>query len=300
MSDSADYRQIDEVIGPSPRTVLLRQAIRHTGLIVGGTIVLVAVIMAVFAPWLAPYDPFVQNLDARFIPPFWMDGGSWEHILGTDHLGRDYLSRIIYGARISLLVGAAAALISGVIGVILGVSAGYFGGRVDMAITFLITARLAVPVILVALAVAALYGSSVEMLIIILGLLLWDRYAIVMRANTLQLRELDFVQAAKIQGCSIPWLLAREIMPNLLNNLIVIGTLEMAHAIILEAALSFLGLGVQPPLPSWGLMVAEGREHILFDSWLITVPGVFLFALVLAINLMGDGLRDVLAPESRN
>jgi peptide/nickel transport system permease protein len=229
-----------------------------------------------------------------------MDGGSWEHILGTDHLGRDYLSRIIYGARISLLVGAAAALISGVIGVILGVSAGYFGGRVDMAITFLITARLAVPVILVALAVAALYGSSVEMLIIILGLLLWDRYAIVMRANTLQLRELDFVQAAKIQGCSIPWLLAREIMPNLLNNLIVIGTLEMAHAIILEAALSFLGLGVQPPLPSWGLMVAEGREHILFDSWLITVPGVFLFALVLAINLMGDGLRDVLAPESRN
>lgn len=300
MSEPADYRQMDEVIGPPPRTILLRQARRHTGLVVGGTIVLIAVIMAVFAPWLAPYDPFAQNLDARFIPPFWMEGGSWEHILGTDHLGRDYLSRIIYGARISLLVGAAAALISGVIGVFLGVSAGYFGGRVDMAITFLITARLAVPVILVALAVAALYGSSVEMLIIILGLLLWDRYAIVMRANTLQLRELDFVQAAKIQGCSVPWLLVREIMPNLLNNLIVIGTLEMAHAIILEAALSFLGLGVQPPLPSWGLMVSEGREHILFDPWLITVPGMFLFALVLAINLMGDGLRDVLAPESRN
>jgi len=300
MRNQPDYKQIEEAIAASPRLIILRQSCRHAGLVIGAIVISVVAVMALFAPWLAPHDPFAQNLDARFVPPFWMEGGSFTHLLGTDHLGRDYLSRIIYGARISLLVGTSSALIAAVIGVTLGVAAGYFGGRVDFVITFLITARLAVPVILVALAVAAIYGSSLEMLILILGLLLWDRYAIVMRASTLQLRELEFVQAAKIQGCSVPWILVSEIMPNLLNSLIIVATLEMAHAIILEAALSFLGLGVRPPLPSWGLMVSEGRDQILFDSWLITIPGAFLFALVLAINLVGDGLRDVLAPESRN
>ncbi|MGE3989328.1 ABC transporter permease [Pseudorhodoplanes sp.] len=266
---------------------------------IGLAILGVVVIMALFANLIVPHDPFAQNLDARFVPPFWMEGGSWKHIFGTDHLGRDYFSRIIYGARISLVIGISVACIAAVIGVALGVSAGYFGGYVDLVITFLITARLAVPVILVALAIAALYGSSVKTLIIILGLLLWDRYAIVMRASVQQIRELDYVQAAKIQGCSTLRILAAEVLPNVLNNLIVIATLEMAHAIILEAALSFLGLGVQPPLPSWGLMVSEGREQILFDPWLITIPGAFLFMLVLAINLVGDGLRDVLAPDSR-
>ncbi len=299
MSTELDYRTIDDVSGPSPRTVLLRQSVRHAGLMIGLVILGVVVIMALFANVIAPHDPLAQNLDARFIPPFWMEGGSWTHIFGTDHLGRDYFSRIVYGARISLVIGISVACIAAMIGVTLGVASGYFGGYVDLAITFLITARLAVPVILVALAVAALYGSSVKTLIIILGLLLWDRYAIVMRASVQQIRELDYVQAAKIQGCSTLRILAAEVLPNLLNNLIVIATLEMAHAIILEAALSFLGLGVQPPLPSWGLMVSEGREQILFDSWLIAIPGAFLFILVLAINLVGDGLRDVLAPDSR-
>lgn len=299
MSTQLDYRTIDEVSGPPPRTVLFRQSIRHVGLMIGLAILGVVVIMALFANLIVPHDPFAQNLDARFVPPFWMEGGSWKHIFGTDHLGRDYFSRIIYGARISLVIGISVACIAAVIGVALGVSAGYFGGYVDLVITFLITARLAVPVILVALAIAALYGSSVKTLIIILGLLLWDRYAIVMRASVQQIRELDYVQAAKIQGCSTLRILAAEVLPNVLNNLIVIATLEMAHAIILEAALSFLGLGVQPPLPSWGLMVSEGREQILFDPWLITIPGAFLFMLVLAINLVGDGLRDVLAPDSR-
>lgn len=300
MNKISDYRRIDDAAEPSPSVVLWRNARRHLGLILGGSFILIMVFLAIFAPWIAPHDPYVQNLSARFIPPIWMEGGTWDHVFGTDQLGRDYLSRIIYGARISLMIGATAALISGVIGVVLGVSAGYFGGRVDMVITFLITARLAMPVILVALAVAAVFGSSIQMIVIILGLLLWDRYAIVMRASTQQIRDLDFVQAAKVQGCSVPWILASEILPNLLNNLIVIATLEMAHAIILEAALSFLGLGVQPPLPSWGLMVSEGRDQILFDAWLIAIPGAFLFLLVLAINLFGDGLRDVLAPESRN
>jgi len=295
-----DPRVIEEVVGPSPLRILIRRSVGHVGLIVGATIILIAVAMALFSPWLAPADPYVQNLSARFIPPVYMEAGSWTHPLGTDHLGRDYLSRIIYGARISLVVGLCAAMISAVIGVTLGVVAGYFGGWVDSVVTFLITARLATPVILVALAVAAVIGSSAEMLILILGLLLWDRFAIVMRSSTQQIRTIDFVEAARVQGCSVPWILISEIMPNLLNAFIVILTLEIAHAIILEAALSFLGLGVRPPLPSWGLMVSEGRESILFDSWLITIPGVFLFLLVLAINLLGDGLRDVLAPDQRS
>lgn len=291
---------IEEAVGPSPLRMLFRRSVGHLGLLAGAAIVLLAIVMAVFAPMLAPADPYIQDLSARLVPPVYMDGGSWSHPLGTDHLGRDYLSRIIYGARISLIIGLCAAAISAVIGVTMGVVAGYFGGWVDSVVTFFITARLATPVILVALAVAAVIGSSAEMLILILGFLLWDRFAIVMRSSTQQIRGVDFVEAARVQGCSVPWILLSEIMPNLLSSFIVILTLEIAHAIILEAALSFLGLGVRPPLPSWGLMVSEGREYILFDPWLITVPGVFLFLLVLAINLLGDGLRDVLAPDQRN
>lgn len=299
MSDQ-EFRQIEEAVAPPPRVLLLRRSGRHLGLVVGTVVFVAIALMALLAPWIAPYDPYAQSLGNRLVPPIWMDGGTWAHALGTDHLGRDYLSRIMYGARISLLIGVSAALLSGVIGILLGVSAGYFGGKVDMVVMFIITSRLAMPVILVALAVVALFGSSVQIVIIVLGLLLWDRYAIVMRASTLQIRQMDYVQAARAQGCSVPWLLLSEVMPNLLNNLIVIATLEMAHAIILEAALSFLGLGVQPPLPSWGLMVSEGKDYILFDPWIIAIPGAFLFVLVLAINLMGDGIRDVTAPDSRN
>lgn len=299
MSDQ-EFRQIEEAVAPPPRVLLLRRSGRHLGLVVGTVVFVAIALMALLAPWIAPYDPYAQSLGNRLVPPIWMDGGTWAHVLGTDHLGRDYLSRIMYGARISLLIGVSAALLSGIIGILLGVSAGYFGGKVDMVVMFIITSRLAMPVILVALAVVALFGSSVQIVIIVLGLLLWDRYAIVMRASTLQIRQMDYVQAARAQGCSVPWLLLSEVMPNLLNNLIVIATLEMAHAIILEAALSFLGLGVQPPLPSWGLMVSEGKDYILFDPWIIAIPGAFLFVLVLAINLMGDGIRDVTAPDSRN
>lgn len=299
MSDQ-EFRQIEEAVAPPPRVLLLRRSGRHLGLVVGTVVFVAIALMALLAPWIAPYDPYAQSLGNRLVPPIWMDGGTWAHVLGTDHLGRDYLSRIMYGARISLLIGVSAALLSGVIGILLGVSAGYFGGKVDMVVMFIITSRLAMPVILVALAVVALFGSSVQIVIIVLGLLLWDRYAIVMRASMLQIRQMDYVQAARAQGCSVPWLLLSEVMPNLLNNLIVIATLEMAHAIILEAALSFLGLGVQPPLPSWGLMVSEGKDYILFDPWIIAIPGAFLFVLVLAINLMGDGIRDVTAPDSRN
>lgn len=281
-------------------SILKKRIQGHQGMIIGSMIVVLIIMMALFAPFLAPHDPYQQDLLNRLIPPVWDSRGSSEHLLGTDHLGRDYLSRLIYGARISLLIGIGAALISGLIGTFMGVMAGYFGGRVDMVVTFLITVRLSMPVVLVALAVVAIVGGSLQVVICVLGLLLWDRFAVVMRSSTQQIRSMDYVAAARAVGCSVSRVLITEVMPNVINNLIVITTIEIAHAIILEAALSFLGLGVQPPLPSWGLMVSEGKDMMLFESWLITIPGVALFLLVLAINLMGDGIRDITAPENRN
>ncbi len=290
----------DEILEPSPAALLRRRAFKHYGFIIGGGVLAFIVLMALTAPILAPYDPYDQELTRRFIPPIWHEKGVWAHPLGTDFYGRDYLSRTMYGAQVSLLIGFTAMLISGVIGTALGVAAGYFGGKVDMVITFIITTRLAMPVILVALVVVALIGGSMSVVIWVLGLLIWDRFAVVMRSTTQQIRNLDYVAAAEAAGCSIIRLLLTEIMPNVFNALIVIATLEIAHAILLEAALSFLGLGVQPPTPSWGLMVSEGKGHMFFKPWVISIPGFALFSLVLCINLLGDGIRDITAPENRN
>ncbi len=289
-----------EILEPSPGAILRRRVFGDWGVMIGGGVLLAIILMAIFAPLIAPHDPLDQDLYRKYIPPIWHDKGNWEFLLGTDRLGRDFLSRLIYGAQISLLIGFSAMLISGVIGTALGVAAGYFGGRVDMVITFLITCRLAMPVILVALAVVAIVGSSLSVVIIVLGLLIWDRFAVVMRSSTQQIRNLDYIAAAEASGCSTMRILLSEIMPNILNNLIVVATLEVAHAVLLEAALSFLGLGVQPPDPSWGLMISEGKGEMLFKSWMIVLPGGALFAMVLAVNMLGDGIRDVTAPENRN
>jgi peptide/nickel transport system permease protein len=290
---------LDEITGPTPGQMLRKRIFGHQGLLIGAVVLIILTIIAILAPWIAPHDPYAQSLMTRMEPPVFMRG-TWEHPLGTDHLGRDYLSRLIYGARISLLIGAVAALISGLIGTAMGVAAGYFGGKVDAVVTFLINVRLAMPVVLVALAVVAILGGSLQVVIMVLGLLLWDRFAVVMRASTMQVRRREYVAVAQVIGASTPRILLSEIMPNIANNLIVVVTLEMAHAILLEAALSFLGLGVQPPTPSWGLMVSEGKNMMLFEPWLVLIPGAVLFVLVLAINLMGDGLRDVTAPENRS
>ena len=290
-----------EILAPTPGTLLRRRIFRHWGLLIGGTILAIIVLMALLAPWLAPHDPYDQQLARKLIPPIWHASAkaTWVHPLGTDQLGRDYLSRLLYGAQISLLIGFSAMLISGVIGTVLGVLAGYFGGRVDMVVNFIVTTRLSMPVVLVALAVVSIVGSSLTVVIWVLGLLIWDRFAVVMRSATQQIRAREFITAAQALGCSTTRILFTEVAPNILNHLIVVATLEMAHAILLEAALSFLGLGVQPPTPSWGLMVSEAKGLMFFDPWLITIPGVALFALVLAINMLGDGLRDVTAPENR-
>jgi len=290
----------DELIAPTPGALMRRRARSHLGLLAGAGVLALIVFVALAAPLLAPHDPYAQDLARRLIPPIWHETGTWAHPLGTDMLGRDYLSRLIYGSRISLLIGFVVMLISGLIGTTLGVAAGYLGGRVDLAVTYFVTVRLALPVILVALAVVALVGSSLWLVILVLGLLKWDRFAVVMRSATMQVRGLDYVVAAKAIGCSTLRIVIGEILPNVASALVVVATLEMASAILLEAALSFLGLGVQPPLPSWGLMISEAKAYMFFSAWLITIPGSALLALVLAINLLGDGIRDVAEPEGRN
>jgi peptide/nickel transport system permease protein len=285
---------------PTPGQVLRGRILRHRGVMVGGGVIVVIVLIALLAPVLAPHDPYAQSLILRLRPPVWMEGGSWAHPLGTDHLGRDYLSRLIYGAQISLTIGICTAMISGVLGTVLGVLAGYFGGRIDAVITFLVTVKLSIPTILLALAVVQLVGGSLTVVVLVLGFLLWHQFALVARAVTMQIRDMDYITAARTIGCSRARILLTEVMPNLMNQIIVVLTLTIASAIVIEAALSFLGVGVKPPLPSWGIMIAEGRAHIFFRPWLVMIPGVALFVLVLSINLLGDGLRDVTAPQGRS
>lgn len=288
-----------QILEPSPSAILRRRIFGNSGFMIGSLVLAGMTLIAIFAPLITKYDPYTQDLLNRIVAPEFL-GGKSDHVLGTDQLGRDYLARLLHGARVSLIIGLSAAMISGIIGTAMGVAAGYFGGRVDAVVTFFINVRLAMPVVLVALAVVALLGGSLTVVATILGLLLWDRYAVVMRAATLQIARREYVAASYAIGTSTPRILFSEILPNLMNNLIVVATLEMAHAILLEAALSFLGLGVQPPTSSWGLMISEGKDMMLFEPWLVMIPGIALFVLVLAINLMGDGLRDITAPGGRN
>lgn len=277
-------------IAPPP---LWRKALRNSGLAIGGGVLVAMLLVAILAPLLAPHDPYAQDLTQRFLPPFWHDRSVPGHLLGTDHLGRDYLSRLIYGTRISLGIGFGVVLVSSAIGISLGLVAGYFGGIADMVISFIITTRLSLPIVLVALAAVAFAGASLGTLVAVLGLLLWDRFAVVSRAAAQSLRSREFVKGLRAIGAGQARILFLEILPNMRSALIVILTLEVANVILLEAALSFLGLGVRAPTPSWGLMIAEGRDNILFDPWLITLPGVALCILVLAVNMLGDGLRDL-------
>ena len=283
-------------VSPPPRTSW-RKLRSQTTLMIGLGLLALFVLLALLAPVLAPHDPYLQNLTARNVPPFWYEKGNWAHPLGTDPLGRDYLSRLLYGARISLLLGISVVILSGIIGSTLGLLAGYFGGKVDLFVTFMVTTRLAMPVILVALAVVAIIGSSLWIVILVLGLLKWDRFAVVMRSATQQVRSLDYITAAQAAGASTARIIFREVLPNVAPHLIVVATLEAASAILLEAALSFLGLGVQPPLPSWGLMISEAKAYMFFSFWLIALPGSALALLIFAINLTGDGLRDAISPS---
>lgn len=291
---------IFEVEAPSPRVVMRRRALTHPGFLFGGSVMLATILIAIFAPLLTTYDPFAQDLTQRLIPPVWSAKGGWAHVFGTDGLGRDYLTRLMYGARISLIVGFGAAAIAGFIGGSLGLLGGYFGGRVDSVVMYLVNVKLAMPGVLVALSLISVFGGSVVVVVSVLGFLFWDRFAVVTRSVTQQIRVNDYVTAAEAVGASRARIILGEILPNVMNHIIVIASLEMASAILVEAALSFLGLGIRPPTPSWGLMISEGRNFMFFQPYLVAIPGAAIFLLVIAINMLGDGIRDITAPEGRN
>ncbi len=284
----------------SRRRQLWRRACANRPFMFGLGLLALIVLLALAVPLFYPHDPYAQDLTQRTVPPVWYARGTWEHVLGTDALGRDYLARLLHGGRVSLLISLSVVLISGSIGTTLGVLAGYFSGKVDLGITFLITSFLAMPSILIALVIVSMVGSSLTVVILVLGLLMWIRFAVVTRTATQQIRALDYVAAAQAVGASRWRIVFGEVLPNVMPQVIVVATLEAASAIMVEAALSFLGLGVQPPTPSWGLMIAEARSYMFFSFWLIAIPGISLGLLALAINLVGDGLRDLFAAGSRN
>ena len=283
----------------TPRRLMLHRACRHGGLLIGGTMVVLVILVALFAPYIVPAGPYHQDIAKRLANPVWEVGGTWAHPFGTDRLGRDVLSRLIYGGRISLTISFVASAIAATIGTLLGLVGGYYGGRVDAVAVYLINVKLALPIILVALALISLVTASVPVLIAVLGLLTWDRYALVSRSLAQQMREREFVLAARAAGASDLHIILRELLPNLINQIIVLVTLEVATLILIEAALSFVGLGVPPPIPSWGSMIADGRTLMFLKPHLVMIPGLTIFAVVIAINLAGDGIRDVTNPGGR-
>ena len=258
------------------------------------------VLIALAADVLAPHNPEVGSLGLRFRPPAWQAGGSTAHLLGTDHVGRDVLSRLIFGARVSLVVGFTAVIVAGILGVVLGIAAGYLGGWVDEVIMRLTDTWLALPALTFAIFLAAVMGPSEMNIVIVLAAVYWTRYARVIRGEVLSLKEREFVRLAVIAGCSRLTIMRRHILPNVLNSAVVLATLMLGVVVVTEAALSFLGVGVPPPKPAWGLMLADGKRGLMAGYWWLTVlPGLCIMLLVLAANLLGDWLRVKLDPQLR-
>jgi len=267
---------------------------------VAASVILLAIVAsAIFAPAIAPHDPLAVNISHRLAPPVWMEGGTSRHVLGTDQVGRDLLARVIYGGRISLVIGVAAVLISTTIGVLLGLVGGYFGGCPDWTIMTAVNVLLTFPFVLLALAVIAVLGASLGNMIVVLGVAGWPIYARVVRAETMAIREREFILAGRALGMSHARIIVRQILPNLVSPIVVIATLQVAQVIVLESFLSFLGLGVQPPTPAWGNMLGEGRVYMLNSWWIAAFPGLAIFLTTLAINLMGNALRDWLDPHMK-
>ena len=262
-------------------------------------LLVVLVIPAIFAPIIAPHDPYEGDITNRLAVPVWYEGGSWDHILGTDRLGRDLLSRLIYGSRIAMFVSMTALLISATIGTTLGLLSGWYGGWIDHVIQRLVDIKSSIPAILLALIFVSIFGPSIFIAISIIAIFLWNRYTRLIRAETLSLRNQDFVARAKVAGCSTTRIIGKHILPNVVNTLIVLATLEVGTVIILESTLSFLGVGIPRPIPAWGVMVSDGRNYLAVAWWIAILPGVGIFLTVLSLNLFGDWLRDHLDPKLR-
>ena len=277
----------------------LRQAKRYPLLPIG-ILAVVLVIPALFASQIAPYDPLKGSLAKRLKPPAWQQGGSIDHPLGTDKLGRDILSRIIHGGRVSVAVSLVAIFVGGIVGTALGLISGYFGGRVDSLLMRLVDISLSLPTILLALVLVAAVGPSFGTVITVMVVLLWARYARLVRGETLSIKERDFIARARVAGASHTRIMLRYLFPNVVNSLVVLATLQVGYVILLESALSFLGAGLPRPTPAWGLMIADGRELIVTAWWVSMFPGLAIMLTVLSLNLLGDWLRDHLDPKLRH
>ena len=297
--DVALERANAPITGPTAGRRSLRRLWRLKWGLAAALVLLLIVLVTLAAPWLAPYSPVEVDIQHRLGPPAWMEGGKTDHWLGTDQIGRDLLSRMIYGGRVSLLIGVTAVAISSTIGVLLGLAAGYFGAKIDWIIMTLINVMLTFPFVLLALAVIAVLGASLINMIFVLGVAGWPIYARVIRAETMALREREFVVAGRALGMSHARIIFGQILPNLVSAITVVATLQIAQVIILESFQSFLGLGVQPPTPAWGNMLGEGRVYMLNSWWIAAFPGAAIFVTTLVINLMGNALRDWLDPHMK-
>ena len=287
----------------APQSVAVRLARRAGQLwrlpLIPMFILAVFVVTGIAAPWIAPHNPERGDIRARSVPPAWLEGGSTKYLLGTDHLGRDMLSRAIFGARISLVVAAVTLGVGGVIGVSSGLVAGWYGRWVDELIMRIVDIKLAIPTILLALVLVLALGQSILIIVAILAIAVWPRFARNVRGEVLQLKTMDYVALAKVAGASTPRILIIHIFPGVINTLIILATLEVGIVILLESTLSFLGAGVPPPTPAWGSMVSDGRDRLAVAWWISTIPGLAIMLTVLSMNLFGDWLRDTLDPRLR-
>ncbi|WP_411503077.1 ABC transporter permease [Brevibacillus centrosporus] len=265
-----------------------------------GLLIMAAIVfVAVFAGAIAPHDPVKTNVSKRLLPPMWLEKGNSDYPLGTDNLGRDVLSRIIYGSQVSLIVGIFAVMLAGAIGGVLGLVSGYYGGWIDAIIMRTVDAFLAIPSMLLMLIILFVMGPSLGTLIFTLGITNWVKYARIIRGEVLSMKERDFVKASRTVGASDARIIFTHILPNVTSSFIVVSTISVAAAIISEASLSFLGLGVQPPTVSWGGMLSDGRQYLATSWWVATFPGIAITITVLGIIFLGDWIRDVLDPKMK-
>lgn len=285
---------------PYQRPSLWKRLRRYPSILVGGTLLTLILLITLLAPVLFGQDPLAQDIMARMRPPSWFEGGDPAHLLGTDQVGRDILARLLYGGRIDLFVAGLSVLLSGTFGIVLGLIAGYVGGKTDYWISTLIYAVWSFPTILLALVIVAVLGAGLNNLILALVMTSWAPFARVVRTQTVALRKREFVEAAHALGARTPRILFRALLPNLIGSVLVLATNEFGHILLSAAALSFLGLGVPPETPSWGGMLNEARNFLLGMAWMAVIPGIAIFLTVLSINLIGDGLRDLLDPKTKN
>ena len=289
---------VAEALSWQRRLLSIGEALRRAPLIPTIGIGLI-IICALFAPWIAPFEPTKNNLMINFAPPAWHEGGSWTHALGTDKLGRDILSRIIHGTRVSLSLSIAVIFLGGTAGTIFGLASGFLGGKTDAVVQRGVEAILALPLILVALVFMSAFGTSFTNVIFILSPFVAARFARMVRGEALSIRELDYVALARVVGSPTHRIVLKHILPNVFNTVVVLSTLEVGHLILVESSLSFLGVGIPPPRPAWGLMVADGRDFIQSHYWLTLFPGFAILVSVMCLNLFGDWLRDTLDPRRR-